>query len=116
VDEAARAYGRGVADLVAGIGRASRHLDRAVALDPGFLLAHVGLAVARAGAGPPVDPPEPVRAVSRGERQHAELVVAALAGTPSGMRRAASLRREHLAEYPGDLLVVALPLLVPGWR
>ena len=46
--------------------------------------------------------------MSRGERQHVEVVHAALSGDTC---RADDLRREHLLEYPGDLLVVWLPAM-----
>jgi hypothetical protein len=117
VDEAALAYRRGVTDLVAGVGRAAGLLGRAVELDPDFLLAHVALTVAAADGDRGSQRPWPLTTVTRGERQHAEVVEAALAaGVPAGSGRALWLRREHLAEYPGDVLIVALPLLVPVWQ
>ena len=48
--------------------------------------------------------------MQRGERQHVEIVNTALAG---GATHAADLRREHLLEFPGDLLIVWLPVLQP---
>jgi hypothetical protein len=103
-------YHRGVAALVAGLAHAEELLDEAAAIDPGFFLAHLGAAVARAATGRPytmtIRPPR----LGRGERQHAEIVEARLAGHH---RRAADLRREHLVEYPGDLLIVWLLVLPP---
>jgi hypothetical protein len=112
VDAAIR-YRDGITALVSGRGDADVALASAVALDPAFLLAHVGLAVQRASCGavyaaPPVHP-----GVSRGERQHAEVVLSSFG---DDRRHAADLRREHLVEYPGDLLIVWLPVLRPGPR
>ena len=59
------------------------------------------IAVARAD---PVDQSSSAR-LTRGERQHLEVVRALLGDDPG---RADDLRREHLAEFPGDLLVVWL--------
>jgi DNA-binding GntR family transcriptional regulator len=110
--EAASRYRRGIAALVAGIDHAEDLLAEAVAIDPDFHLARIGIAVARAAAGQAyVAPaPPPARRPLRGERQHGEIVEAALTGD---RRHAADLRREHLLEYPGDLLVVWLPAFRP---
>lgn len=114
--EAASRYRRGIAALVAGIDHAEDLLAEAVAMDPDFHLARIGIAVARAVAGQayvaPTPPPTPgpARRLLRGERQHGEIVEAALTGD---RRHAADLRREHLLEYPGDLLVVWLPAFRP---
>jgi hypothetical protein len=106
--EAAVRYRRGIAALVAGISHAEELLAEAVALDPDFFLAHVGVAAAKAAAGEPYAAPGQRGRPLRGERQHGEIVEAALAGD---RRRAAHLRREHLLEFPGDLLIVWLPTL-----
>ena len=53
-----------------------------------------------------VDLPETPPGLTLGERQHVAVVRAHLAGDPE---RAHDLRRQHLAELPGDLLVVWLP-------
>jgi hypothetical protein len=58
--------------------------------------------------GPVTAPSAPAADLARGERQHAEIVAAWLRGETL---RAADLRREHLADYPGDVLVVWLPAL-----
>ena len=46
--------------------------------------------------------------MTRAERQHREVVHTTLAGD---VRHAADLRREHLLEFPGDVLIVWLPVL-----
>ena len=94
---------------MAGIDNADRLLAAAIALDPDFLLAHVALAVSRcrrrgavrppplpsaASVGPSASTPRSSRPTLGGERRHA-----------------ADLRREHLLEFPGDLLIVWLPAL-----
>ena len=101
-------YRRGVAALVAGLSHADDLLEEAVGIDPDFFLARVGVAVAKTAAGQPYAAPVPTSRVLRGERQHAEIVHAELSGN---RRHAADLRREHLLEYPGDLLIVWLPAL-----
>jgi hypothetical protein len=109
---AAEHYRDGIAALVSGGAHARGLLAAAVRCDAGFVLAHVGLAVTRTLAGEPYLVPEiPSGTVERGERQHAEIVRAWLRGD---VRRAADLRREHLLEYPGDVLVVWLAALPPG--
>ena len=44
--------------------------------------------------------------LTRGERQHQEIIRAALRGD---VAHAADLRRVHLLEFPGDVLIVWLP-------
>jgi DNA-binding GntR family transcriptional regulator len=109
--EAATRYRRGIAALVAGISHAEDLLAEAIAIDPDFHLARIGIAVANAVAGQAYAAPMPTRRPLRGERQHGEIVEAALAGD---RHHAADLRREHLLEYPGDLLIVWLPALRPS--
>ncbi|MET0324976.1 MAG: hypothetical protein ABW219_07125 [Ilumatobacteraceae bacterium] len=111
--EAAIHYRDGIAALVAGIASADQQLLAATTIDPGFLLAHIGRAVADATGGAPyVPPPTSSSLVTRGERQHAEIVAVTLCGD---VHRARDLRREHLLEFPGDLLIVWLPMLArPG--
>lgn len=105
-------YRDGIAALVSGIANADQLLNAAIAIDPGFVLAHVGLAVSRVVAGGAYVPSAiPPRAICRGERQHAEIVSTMLTGD---RRHAADLRREHLVEFPGDLLIVWLPALRGG--
>jgi hypothetical protein len=102
-------YRRGIAALVAGLDHAEETLADAIAVDNEFYVARVGLAAVRAATGQAYIAPHPTRAARRGERQHGEIVAAALTGDG---RHAADLRREHLLEYPGDLLIVWLPALV----
>ena len=99
-------YRQGIAALVAGIAHADVLLSGAVAMDPDFYLAQLGLAVALAVMGSGFVPPRPAKGLTRGERQHAEIVLSAFAGAQGHAR---DLRREHLLEYPGDLLIVWLP-------
>lgn len=104
-------YRDGIAALVSGIATADPLLLAAVAADPDFLLARVGIAVSAAvGGAAYVPPPMTPGLATRGERQHAEVVRTALAGDG---RRAGDLRREHLLEFPGDLLIVWLPVVAP---
>jgi hypothetical protein len=108
-DRRARAcYRLGIAALVAGASGADELLREAVAIEPTFVLACVGLAVANVVAGDPYEPPGWTTALLRGERQHAEIVETALTGDAA---RSSDLRREHLLEYPGDLLIAWLPAL-----
>ena len=106
--DAVVAYQDGVAALVAGAAHADALLREAVALDPTFALARVALAVAEFAGGAPFAPPDLGPGLTRGERQHVEVVRTAFGGPPA---RAGDLRREHLAEFPGDLLAVWLPAL-----
>jgi hypothetical protein len=106
--DALAAYCDGLAALVAGNGHAESLLLTAVQADPDFALAHIALGVARTLRGVPSDAPLLPSTASRAERQHAEIVRTALRGDPA---RADDLRREHLTEFPGDLLVIWLPVL-----
>jgi hypothetical protein len=103
--EAVSAYRDGIATLVAGAPYASAMLRRAIVADPGFVLAHVGLAVADDREPGATDP----SMLSRPERQHCEIVRAAF---EDDLERAAELRRMHLLEYPGDVLIVWLPAVL----
>ena len=78
-------------------------------IDPGFFLGRVGVAVGEAVAGRGWVAVTATTRLTRGERQHGEVVAAAIGGDP---QRAADLRREHLLEYPGDLLIVWLPAVL----
>ena len=104
--EALELYRDGIATLIAGAPFASTLLRRAVDADPAFVLARVGLAVADAAAGQPFAEEAVTTVLTRGERQHHEIVEAALCGD---LTRAADLRRVHLLEFPGDVLIVWLP-------
>jgi hypothetical protein len=105
-------YRRGIAALVAGVAHADALLGGALAADADFYLAHLGLAVALAVMGARFVPPRSTGVLTRGERQHSEIVVATFT---DASQHANDLRREHLLEYPGDLLIVWLPAL-PVWR
>jgi hypothetical protein len=104
-DDAAEHYRDGIAALVAGAAHAAAHFDAALVADPTFALAHVAAAVA---ARRPVELPAGAP-TTRGERHHVETARTWLVGD---LRHACDLRREHLLEFPGDLLIVTLPLLV----
>ena len=104
--EAEIRYRQGIAALVAGLSHAEDVLDEAVAIDPDFVLARIAVAVANASDDRPYVAPAQTGRLLRGERQHAEIVEAELTGD---RRHAADLRREHLLEFPGDLLIVWLP-------
>jgi hypothetical protein len=100
------AYHDGLAALIAGSGHAEPMLRTAVERDPDLLLAGVALGVARVLRGLPYEAPPLPPTATRAERQHAEVVRTTLCGDPT---HADDLRREHLSEFPGDLLVVWLP-------
>lgn len=108
--EAACSYREGIATLVAGAPYAAAILERAVAADPDFMLAGVGLTVADAVAGRRRRVVRTCSPVTSGERQHHDIVTAVFDGD---LGRAEDLRRVHLLEYPGDVLIVWLPACVP---
>ncbi|MEO8266609.1 MAG: hypothetical protein ABI706_14000 [Ilumatobacteraceae bacterium] len=106
---AALSYAAGLELLLSSSPDATRALRHATTVDPHFGLAWMALAVAtcteglategnrcadRAGAN--------LAGSTRRERQHIEVITMLLAGD---LRRAAVLGREHLREYPTDLLV-----------
>ena len=111
-NQAIECYRRGIAALVAGIGHADGLLASALVADPDFYLAQLGLSVAVAVMGARFVVPPSATRITRGERQHAEIVRSAFAGA---LLHANDLRRDHLLEYPGDLLIVWLPSL-PLWK
>jgi len=108
-EDAQARYRRGVVALVAGRADAEECLREALAFEPTFFLAQVGIAAMKALGGNPYTAPEQTVDILRGERQHAEIMACAFAGHH---RRAADLRREHLYEYPDDLLIIWLPGLL----
>jgi hypothetical protein len=110
--EAIVCYRRGIAALVAGTAYADTLLAAALAADPDFYLSRLGLSVAHTVVGRPFVAPPSTSKITRGERQHAEIVRSTFAGA---VRHANDLRREHLLEYPGDLLIVWLPSLA-SWK
>lgn len=107
-DRSAAAYARGVELLMGFSPEAVVVLRAAVESDPHFELAQVALACALAAAGIPAEAPQcdrsPLsrRASTRRERQHIEVVRMVLNGE---RERAAVLGREHLHEFPEDMLV-----------
>jgi hypothetical protein len=105
-DEAQSLYWRGVVALIAGATHARALLDDALAADPFFYLARIAVATSMALEGCPYRAPATTVRTHRSERQHAEIIDQHFAGR---CRRAADLRREHILEYPTDLLVVWLP-------
>ena len=108
-DAAVRSYRNGIAALIAGAPHAEAALERALAVDPDFALARVGLAAARFAHGDPFAPsPVGTLPMTRAERHHVEIVEALCR---DDRYHAADLRREHLLEYPADLLVVWAPNL-----
>jgi hypothetical protein len=109
--DARAAYHDGLAALIAGSGHADALLRAAVERDPELLLARVALGVAGVLSGRCYEAPPRPPAATRAERQHAEVVHTALCGDPA---HADDLRREHLSEFPGDLLVVWLPSVPRG--
>ena len=104
--DAGRLYRDGVVDLIAQAAHHRSLLRAAIAADPCFHLAHLALAVAESEAGDPFEVPLPAGRLTRGERQHAEIVTHHLT---DDVGRCHDLRREHLLEFPGDLLIVWLP-------
>lgn len=106
---AAHSYASGLELLLGSSIDAEPLLRQAVAVDPQFGLAWMALAVA---TGARVDRTECAACADRAaanltgstrrERQHIEVIRMLLAGD---LRRAAVLGREHLREYPADVLV-----------
>lgn len=109
-DDAVSMYRRGVVAFVAGTGDAERYLAGALASDPDFYLAKVAIACRRALFGDAYAPPGGARQLHRWELQHGEIIRAAFTGQST---RANDLRREHLLEFPVDLLIVWLPAASP---
>ena len=107
-DESVRAYAQGVELLVGSSAEAVSVLRIAVEADPHFELARVALACALAADGMPPEAarcdcvPLSCRAPTRRERQHIEVVRLVLSGE---RERAAVLGREHLREFPTDIVV-----------
>ena len=103
---AAAAYRRGVVDLLAGrTSAAERSLTDAVVADPRFALGHAALAAT--GEGEIDLALERARALaggaSRRERQHVEVIDAAVRGDTG---RALALAHDHLTRFPCDVLVL----------
>ncbi|HZP39559.1 MAG TPA: tetratricopeptide repeat protein [Methylomirabilota bacterium] len=108
---AAEAYVEAVDRLLAAREGALEGFDRALAHDPDFALAHVGRsrALLTAGRGPEgraaVDAAvQRAGKLDRREQRHVEVLAAAATGPNA---RAVALVREHLAEFPRDVVVLA---------
>ena len=106
---AAMAYARGVDLLLVSSDEAESVLRIAVEVDPDFDLAGVALFFALVTADKPAEsglcerPPQSAAgAPTRRERQHIEVIRLVLSGHRD---RAAVLGREHLREFPNDVLV-----------
>jgi stage V sporulation protein SpoVS len=116
--EAARHYRRGVRQLLDGSTEALTSFARAVHADGHFALGHAGVAVVTSAAGDG-DPRRALghaaadaRHISRRERQHVEVLAAALTGDAV---RALVLARDHLTAFPEDIVVVdAVTRVVAG--
>jgi len=109
VAAAAHAYSLGVQLLITSAAGSGVLLRAAVAADPQFALARVALVLAvDAGAigadGAACEDGLATRpeVMTRRERQHVEVIRLVLSGE---RERAAVLGREHLREFPGDVLV-----------
>jgi hypothetical protein len=105
----AMAYARGVDLLLESSPDAESALRNAVKADPHFDLARVALACALARADKPAKSVLCDRSLgsaaiapTRRERQHIEVIRLVLSGERD---RAAVLGREHLREFPSDILV-----------
>lgn len=108
--DATRAYVEGVDRFLAAHAGPEECFDRAIIADPGFALAHIGLArslqlqgrgaLAQAAAARARDLGG---SLDRRERQHVEALGLAVAGQGA---RALALIREHVAEFPRDVMTL----------
>ena len=113
--EAASAYREGVDLMLAGWTGTAEALERAIATDPEFALAHVARArvhafyqqgdLARAKAA--VARELVARRGTERERSHVETLALAIEGR---LPEAIAAMREHIASWPRDALVLSLPL------
>lgn len=109
--DATHAYVEGVDRLLAAHAAPEEAFDRALAADPRFALAQIGLArsLQLLGRGAPAQATaararELGASLERRERQHVEALALAVAGQGA---RALALIREHLAEFPRDVMALA---------
>jgi hypothetical protein len=108
---AALAYSRGIQLLICSSVDAEALLRDAVTADPNFALARVALALAVDARGLAehhecANPADTTSAgATRRERQHIEVIRLVLSGE---RQRAAVLGREHVREFPNDVLVAHL--------
>src|SRR5688572_13144524 len=108
------AYGEGLDLILAGWTGADTVLDRAVAADPEFALAHIArarvhqiqgeVAAARAAAGRARQLLAPATPRERG---HVDVIATAIEGNPAAARPAAE---QHLDDHPRDALVLSMLL------
>lgn len=108
---AARAYVDGVDRFLAAQDGAEAAFDRALAADPDFVLAHIGRArsLQLEGRSAPArtaaaEARARVAGLGRRERQHVEALALAVEGQGA---RALALVREHVAEFPRDVMALA---------
>jgi hypothetical protein len=106
---AAHAYSRGIQLLITSSVDAEAPLRDAVTADPHFALAWVALALALGARGLAAEcsacedrTATTLTGATRRERQHIEVIRLVLSGE---RERAAVLGREHLREFPNDVLV-----------
>jgi hypothetical protein len=106
---AARHYRRGVAHVLAGkVRSAQRAFDNATRQDPGFAVGHASVALTQYAQSDnssraAIQARDSLRwRATRRERQHVEVLATLVEGDPS---RAVALGREHLGEFPLDLVV-----------
>jgi DNA-binding GntR family transcriptional regulator len=106
--ESAALYDLGTRQLLGGDSRALSSYRAALRADPQFALAHAGAAAVLHSTGGPfmqsvTAARRMTRRTTRRERQHVEIVAAALGGDA---RRALALCAEHLHEYPSDIVAL----------
>lgn len=108
---AATSYRRGVHELLGGRPEALLSFARSARHDPSFALATTGIAVATSVAGDDIRwralqrARTTARFATRRERQHVDVVAAALGGDPGA---ALTLAVDHLEEFPEDALVLSV--------
>lgn len=108
-EPAAHAYRDGIDRLLAGRSDATVPLATAIRRDPGLAVAHAALAIALPGASHAaalaIDTASrrtQARGVTRRERQHVDVLAAAVTSASITIE----LAREHLAEFPADAPVL----------
>jgi Tfp pilus assembly protein PilF len=113
-DQAATVYGEGLDLILAGWASADAALDRAIAADPDFALAHIARArvhqiqgeAAQARAAAARARQAAASATPR-EQRHVEIVADAVEGKP---KQALTAAEQHLEDYPRDALVFSMLL------
>ncbi len=116
-DAARDAYVEGVDHILAATHGAKEAFERAIEADPGFALAHTGLARAQmyaadmGGARVSVDRALQVSGLTAREEQHIAIFDLMLSGKPAEARKAVW---EHVKEYPRDAMAAQLNTNVFG--